>query len=255
MDTLKKNVLLSIIAVVIISFIASIYVYNNYYNIWKAIDSNDINYVKIVLKRHPEKANDLLQFDLPRSVLQEAVLKHCDIAIIEELLKAGADINYQDNSRKTALHYAKGKKNITEFLINNRANPNIKDVLSFTPFEWECEYGNAETLEVYLKNKILLTDRKKTIDNSLAYCLDGTEHKKSRSNFGDRLDMLKLLLKYGASTNTPLVNDHKDKFLLNMGKPLEKSETFINMLKNSKVLSENQKNQILSTVKIYGKNK
>ena len=54
---------------------------------------------------------------------------------VKLLLKAGADINAKDTDGNIALHYAcsEGFKDVVQFLLNRKSNPNTKNLRGLTP--------------------------------------------------------------------------------------------------------------------------
>ena len=110
-----------IVVLVLLIILGLVIYHDRQYDIFNAVYSGDVDWVKKVLDKYPKKANELFyDSSIERSILQEAVTRS-DIEIIEELLKSGADINYQGYYLDTALHYATGKKDIVEFLLKNKA--------------------------------------------------------------------------------------------------------------------------------------
>lgn len=61
--------------------------------------------------------------DVKTSPMIQAIGNYCDVEIIEELLNAGADVNYRDSYGKTALYWAKfyGHGDIIELLEERAA--------------------------------------------------------------------------------------------------------------------------------------
>lgn len=55
-----------------------------------------------------------------------------DIKNVELLFRYGARPNVRDPNHNTPLHYAKSKE-LTELLLNNGANPFIKNIFGFVP--------------------------------------------------------------------------------------------------------------------------
>jgi hypothetical protein len=59
--------------------------------------------------------------------------------VIQELVKAGVDINRQDPDGRTALHYAVRSHNpeLTRLLVSHGAKVNVKDCLGLSPLDFE----------------------------------------------------------------------------------------------------------------------
>lgn len=72
-----------------------------------------------------------------------------DIEIIRLLAKAGADMDFQDRSGSTALHYAAlyGKVGFIKVLLENGATPGIKDNDGDTPILSSCEIKEVEKVK------------------------------------------------------------------------------------------------------------
>lgn len=76
-----------------------------------------------------------------------------DLAKVQELLAAGADVNAGNRYGATALAYAcdKGHTAVVNLLLERGANPNAKDSFyNFTPLGWAVQEGHAEIVRALL---------------------------------------------------------------------------------------------------------
>lgn len=94
-----------------------------------------------------------------------------DVKETKDLLKTGADLNYQNPQRNnnTVLHYSnptngKYHSNCFKELIKGGANPNIQNATGKTAVHTAAENNNVEALEIMLEGKIRL-DLNITDDN------------------------------------------------------------------------------------------
>jgi len=88
-----------------------------------------------------------------RSLLTE-VRNHATAQNIVTLIKDGADVNYQNRAGLTALHFAVARNNfdVAKALLENGANPNIKDTMSgLTPIFYAL--NNQKMLNLLLEHK------------------------------------------------------------------------------------------------------
>ena len=89
----------------------------------RLVEDDDIDGLRQGLQEHPEYINAINQ--IGDSLLQNAVRMH-NLKMVEFLLSAGADVNFQsdENGRNTALHYSKNTL-IMQTLIDHNADPNL----------------------------------------------------------------------------------------------------------------------------------
>ncbi len=85
-----------------------------------------------------------------------AAVKESKEAIINELVKhRELAINTQDQNKNTALHVAvfKENQNIITTLLNNGANPNIRDSFGMTPLMRAVQMNNTDSVNALLNNQ------------------------------------------------------------------------------------------------------
>lgn len=149
-----------------------------------------------------------------------------NVDILKELLKYGADINYQDYYGNTPLHLTISfhKINVAKYIINNTdANLNIKDKGNYAPILIAVSKGNVEIVRELIKKGALISIQNDSGHTPLHYASgDGSisiikELLKAGSNidapdfsghtplmqavYGCRLTAVKLLLEKGANIN------------------------------------------------------
>ena len=68
--------------------------------------------------------------------------------VVQELIRAGADVNGKGYNKRTALHLASrsGHSSVIKTLAEAGANPNVLDVLGMTPLMWAAEEGYANVV-------------------------------------------------------------------------------------------------------------
>jgi len=95
------------------------------------IDSNDLGLVKKLLEEHPEELNKVN--DRGYTSLMFAIYRHKNHAIVEYLVKKGADLNIQDKEGNTVLMYVffcckdSYLYTIVKLLIDYEANIHLKN--------------------------------------------------------------------------------------------------------------------------------
>ncbi|SEP23172.1 Ankyrin repeat-containing protein [Flavobacterium sp. CF108] len=122
------------------------------------IQNGNIDNVKSFFKTRDINTTD----NFNRTAIINAALYN-QTAIIKWLLEQGADINLQDKNGYTALHFSAQEGNIdsTMLLLENKANPNIKDIHGNTPawvaiMNWKAG-ANFDTLDQLVKKGTDLT--------------------------------------------------------------------------------------------------
>ena len=66
--------------------------------------------------------------------------KNCEMSSVEILLRNGADANIKDHNGDTALHFASSSE-IVKLLLTHKAQPNVIDIMGYTPLQRACESG------------------------------------------------------------------------------------------------------------------
>ena len=250
-----QNIIKIVLLLLMISLIILLYsrIYNPKKNIWDAVYNSDYKLAYDLLQKYPEQSN-FIRTDPPFperiSVLQIAI-SHNEKEIINELLKAGANVNFQNHDGHTPLHYASNKPDIISILLKYKANPNIKDNNGDTPlhsatnipeememllkhganpnikndegispFRKTCKESNINMLKMCIEHGALVRE-----EQILRYWFLGLKESRS-NNFNERLSILELLLNKGA-----LIDVY-----------------FFNGIRSSDKLSDKQKRQIFDTI-------
>lgn len=121
--------------------------------LYQAIDSNNINIVRKLLK---EGANPNYKTKWGESMLMAAVDTHLhDIKIISLLIEHGADVNYTDKHGKSALYFAsyRGFTSVANLLIKNNANVNIGKKDGNNKPIWAAAYkGHFDVVKLLIEN-------------------------------------------------------------------------------------------------------
>lgn len=84
-----------------------------------------------------------------------------DIALVQKLLRLGANPNRYDQDGKTPLHHAsiKGHTEVAKILLESGADPNAKDHLDYTPLHFASQYGHPEIINLFIEyNNNLMTN-------------------------------------------------------------------------------------------------
>jgi len=92
-----------------------------------------------------------IEYDTP---LIDAV-KRQDVALIESLLREGADPNYRTNLDECAIAQACSSRidvNILKLLLDNGANPNLRTTNEFTPLMLAAMSGNFPAVRLLLEH-------------------------------------------------------------------------------------------------------
>ena len=73
--------------------------------------------------------------------------------MVKLLIEAGANINIQDESGNTPLHYsaANGKKDVVKYLLDNKADASIVNVKEQKAIDYSNVKGFNEITELILK--------------------------------------------------------------------------------------------------------
>jgi len=150
--------------------------------IHKAVQSGDLENVKIILEKDPElvklkdnrgmipigiavmmghsdivkllieKGSEFRYFDDDFSPLHMAAA-YCRTDIARLLIEKGADIEYRGSDGKTPLHFAaySGRKQIGELLVEKGANINSRDDSGYTPLYLAVINGHKEIVNALLE--------------------------------------------------------------------------------------------------------
>lgn len=125
--------------------------------------------------------------------------------VIKLLLISGVDLNVGDNKNRTALHCAVYNKSnsVVDFLLEHVSKDiNLTDLRGLTHFHIACMRGNPSQVETFLRNgaspnsHVDLDDVYYSGYSALHFAIDYS-----------RLDIVKLLLKYGAYVNVKTGRD------------------------------------------------
>jgi len=144
--------------------------------------------------------------------------KKGDKELIKKILKAGIDINSQDELGFTALHEVTelGYSDLFWFLIKNGANPNIKAEHNFSLLHAAGLGGNESILKYLLEADFDINEVTEGIDeqagwSALHYAV-----------FSNNIECIKYLLKAGIDIK---IKNKKGLTALDLGKELEKSDS------------------------------
>ena len=166
-----------------------------------------------------------------RTPLHCAILNSTNLAMVDTLLRAGADANAQDKHGSNALFFATkvGSLPMMEALREQVKDPNIPGELGYTPLHHAIEKGGISQIEFLLKIGAdpNLKEQKGRTPLMVAVMLK-------------KVDVAKLLLKHGANPNekdekdrTPLhyaVNNSKPEQMFEMEDVLLRSGAQVNAL-------------------------
>ena len=146
--------------------------------------------------------------------------KHGDIALAEEAIKNGADVNAKDKEGNTALIDAAGSinknnKEIVELLINSGADVNAKNNAGWTALMSAAFEGNKEIVETLIKAGADVNAKDSYGDTALIL---------AATNYGSK-DVIEILIKAGADVNAKNKNgesaftfasEHEDREVLGL---------------------------------------
>ena len=128
----------------------------------KVLFEDDVNKIKEYLSVHPEDINILSYYD--KTPLMCAVFYE-RVDVIDCLIEHGCDINFQDNSGRTALHFAcwvlNINRDIIERLISNGASGLLKDSWGETPLHSAAACAN----DVNIIHQLLFVSDPNSLDN------------------------------------------------------------------------------------------
>jgi ankyrin repeat protein len=148
------------------------------------------------------KAKDIVKYlmtlKLPQESMQEALMTSIwckDTDIIELLISKGVKIDkIIDGDTPLIRAIINQEFDIVKMLIDNGADCNVADKLG-TPLEHAVRYGYNENIILKIVKILLDNDATTTVENPYFYTILETAIDKGR------LDVVKILLKYGANVN------------------------------------------------------
>ena len=156
-----------------------------------AVGTGDISLVSFLLKHG---ADPNIRDKLGQAPLYFAA-KNNNVEMMKLLLEHGANPNAQGQQKQTLLHGAARAANMdmASCLVNHGANPNIQNVAGQTPLLLAVGTGDISLVSFLLKHGAdpNIKDKYGVTALEVAYS----------SNKGNRLDMVKLLIKSGADTS------------------------------------------------------
>ena len=79
-------------------------------------------------------------------------IKHCDVQVINFLIKHGANVELQDKDGRTALHHAVGNYETVRCLIENGANVNATTNDNCTPLMIASKYDDLRVINLLIKH-------------------------------------------------------------------------------------------------------
>jgi len=94
--------------------------------------------------------------------------------ILSALLKAGSDINYQDDNGWSTLHYSYNSEVMSKFFIENGVDQNIKDKKGETALHLACEWHVLPNIKLFLQHGADVNCTDNDGQNSLHHALEGT---------------------------------------------------------------------------------
>ena len=128
--------------------------------IFKAIESDDIDYIRRRVEMFGEQPNEIYlknQFNIKNNKgdtpLHRAII-HRNIEMCELLIEGGVNVNIKDGHGNTPLHYAtyKGYTEIVQLLINSNADMNIKHAATGrTALHLAINRGHTEVVQLLIK--------------------------------------------------------------------------------------------------------
>ena len=131
--------------------------------------------------------------DQNKALLEAAI--NDDVASIQSLLAAGADVNAKDDASITPLIWAAhyGHTKSARLLISHGADINARSTAGFTAIIFAAQYGYVENVRLLLKSNADLRARNKDGMNALV-----------SAGFGGRSDVWDVLKAAGAEVESPI---------------------------------------------------
>lgn len=110
----------------------------------------------------PSTSSAYSQRELSEELFQAAHLGYMPIVI--DLIQRGANVNYANASRETAMHAAaaRGHLQVIQYLIAHRANMNPRTVQNWIPLHHAVRFGHAHIANYLLANGAPLYFRTRT---------------------------------------------------------------------------------------------
>ncbi|XP_059174817.1 putative ankyrin repeat protein RF_0381 [Physella acuta] len=179
-------------------------------------------------------ANVNVEDKLGNTPLMDASQKSDMEKVLRALLQAGANVNQQNKSGESALHFAAGLESIAnaKVLLEFEADINLKNNSGQTPLFNLLSRPCTQMTEFMLENKANVNDFDNKGDTPLLYV--------SSSRFQDPAEVVRLLIKAGASINhqnnegyTPLMLAAKQQHIQTM-KVLCESGAEVNLVNEKK---------------------
>lgn len=117
-------------------------------DIVNAVNAKDVAKVTALLQTNPKLVRAKFTSGGPVDgwPLLMIAAKEGDQAMVELLLRSGADVNDKNNSNEVALHYAAlhGHKEIVQLLIDHKADVNVKNDADATPLAAAAGAGKSD---------------------------------------------------------------------------------------------------------------
>jgi ankyrin repeat protein len=116
-----------------------------------------------------------------------------DIAILNKRLQDGVDINSQEDTGSTPLHFAanSGRKEVVEFLIGKGAQVDAKDIISMTPLYYAAMHNDRDIVDLLLAKGADINAKDEGGDYTLLYY----------AIWEDKIKPVELLIEKGAEVN------------------------------------------------------
>ena len=142
-----------IIPILMVLIPTVIYSWKKYHNIFDAVESNDVKRLKKLLENDPGKIKIRSEIS-EHTLLHHAIMKNCELKIIQFLLDQGVDINARDIAGRAVIHRAaeKNKTEYLEYLTNKGADINDRDNTSNSTLHFAVLHNSIETVSFLTEN-------------------------------------------------------------------------------------------------------